>query len=146
MMFLGILPGSLYAYLLPEESSGEDRREVKLMGISSSIAVVTFASLASPWLIKTFFPSFAEAVSVVQVMCLVVIPMTVSSLSNARLFGRERSKYAFTGGVVYLVSLTSGLIMLGRMMGITGLAFSMILAQALQATYLWSKAGLAGSG
>ena len=139
LMFLGIIPGSLYTYLLPEESSGENRREVKLIGLIFSIAIAIFTFLAAPWIVKTFFPNFMEAVQVVQVMSLAVIPATIISLSNARLFGKERSKYTFIGGIIYLISLTAGLILLGKAMSIMGLALSVILAQTIQATYLWSK-------
>lgn len=140
LMFLGIIPASLSSYLLPEESSGEERGEVKLIGliISAVAAVLTF--MAAPWIVKSFFPNFIDAIQTVQIMCLAVVPATVASLSNARLFGRERSRHVFIGGIIYLGSLISGLLLLGRTMGITGLALSVVLAQALQAVYLWSMA------
>lgn len=100
-MLLGIVPGSLYTYLLPEESSGESRREVKLIGLILSVAIAIFTVLASPWIVKIFFPNFMEAIQIIQVMCLAVIPATIISLSNARLFGKERSKYTFIGGLIY---------------------------------------------
>lgn len=139
LMFLGLIPGSLYMYLLPEESSGEDRREVKLLGLAFSVIIAVLTFLFSPWIIKTFFPNFTEAIQVVQAMCLAVIPTTIVSLSNARLFGRERSKYTFLGGLIYLIFLITGLVLLGSVMNILGLAFSVILARTAQAIYLWRK-------
>lgn len=141
LMFLGIIPGSLYTYLLPEESSGEDKKEVKIVGLILSIIIAIIIFLFSPLIINVFFPNFIKSIQLVQIMSLSVIPATITSISNARLFGKEKSKHTLIGGVIYLLFLIIGILLLGRILNIIGLAFSIIFAQIAQAIYLWRKAG-----
>jgi O-antigen/teichoic acid export membrane protein len=140
LVFLMTVSGSFYTYLLPEEASGENKKEVKLIGLILSIVIAIIIFLFSPLIIKIFFPNFINAIQIVQIMSLSVIPATITSISNARLFGKEKSKYTLIGGIIYLVSLIIGIVFFGKILGIIGLAFSIIFAQMFQAIYLWRKA------
>jgi O-antigen/teichoic acid export membrane protein len=140
LVFLMTVSGSFYTYLLPEEASGENKKEVKLIGLILSIVIATIIFLFSPLIIKIFFPNFISAIQIVQIMSLSVIPATITSISNARLFGKEKSKYTLIGGIIYLISLIIGIVFFGKILGIIGLAFSIIFAQMFQAIYLWRKA------
>ena len=140
LVFLMTVSGSFYTYLLPEEASGENKKEVKLIGLILSIVIAIIIFLFSPLIIKIFFPNFISAIQIVQIMSLSVIPATIISISNARLFGKEKSKYTLIGGIIYLISLIIGIVFFGKILGIIGLAFSIIFAQMFQAIYLWRKA------
>jgi len=136
LMFLSTIPVSLFAYLLPEESSGERRREAKIIGFTLALAAAVVTYVIAPWIIVNFFPNFTEAIGVVRIMCIAVIPAAVVNILNAMFFGRERSAVAFTGGILYLASLVTCLLLLGRVFGIVGLASSVIISQTAQALYL----------
>jgi len=142
LMLLAIIPGSLYTYLLPEESSGVNRIEIKILGIIFSIIIALLGFIFSPYIVKILFPNFVNAIQLVQIMCIAIIPLTITSLANARLFGEERSKYAFMGGLIYIISMIIGLAIFGMYIGIIGLAIAIIAAQSSRAVYLWSKSGL----
>jgi O-antigen/teichoic acid export membrane protein len=135
-MFVKIVPGSLYQYLLPEESSGEGKTEVKLIGLALSVTASLLVFALSPYLIGNFFPTFIDSIPTVKVMSLAVIPSTIVAMLTASLLGKERSRIVFTGGLVYLASLITGLIIMGKIMGVLGLALTLLIAQAIQAIYL----------
>lgn len=135
-MFLSIIPSSLHHYLLPEESSGNHKKEIKTIGLILSIAVALTAYLISPHLIQTLFPTFIDSIPLVKLMSLAVIPFTIVAMLTASLLGKEKSRTVFTAGLVYLASLITGLIIMGKMMGALGLALTLVIAQAIQATYL----------
>lgn len=135
-MFLSIIPGSLQRYLLPEESSGNHKHEIKLFGLILSVAasIATFA--ISPYLVKSFFPTFTDSIPLVSAMSLSVIPSTIVAMLTASFLGREKSKTVFTAGLVYLTSLIICLILMGTILGVLGLALAIITAKTIQATYL----------
>ena len=136
LMLLSIIPGSLYQYLLPEESSGKSKREIKLIGLTFSIALALTTFIISPYLIENLFPTFMDSIQIVRVMSLAVIPSTIVAMLNASLLGKERSKTVLTAGLVYLTSLITGLIIMGKIMGILGLALTLVITQVIQAIYL----------
>lgn len=137
-MFLGIIPASLNMYLLPEESSGTERKEAKLAGLTLSTIAALTIFLLSPWIVKTFFPKFTEAIPVIKIISLAIIPATINSMLTAKLFGKEKSKLVLISGLIYVSCLTLALILLGKTIGLTGLATSVLLAQTAQTIYLWS--------
>ena len=146
LTFLSTIPVSLFSYLLPEESSGERRREAKIIGFNLALAAAVVTYVIAPWIIVNFFPNFVEAIGVVRIMCIAVIPAAVVNILNAMFFGRERSAVAFTGGIIYLASLITCLLLLGRMFGIVGLASSIIVSQTAQALYLAGSLRLSERG
>jgi O-antigen/teichoic acid export membrane protein len=135
-MFLAIIPTSLYNYLLPEESSGVNKNEIKIIGLVISITVAITAYLTSPYLIESFFPTFIDSIPLVKIMSLAVIPQTIVAILTANRLGQERSRAVLLAGLLYLISLTVGLIILEQIMGILGFATAIILAQTIQAAYL----------
>jgi O-antigen/teichoic acid export membrane protein len=139
-MFLSIIPGTLQQYLLPEESSGENKSEIKLVGFVASILIAIAMILISPHLVHTFFPTFTAAIPMVQLISLALIPLTISSVLNATFLGQEKSKNVFTAGVVYLFSLVMMLTLVGKLIGTSGLALAVVTAQTLQAIYLLAQA------
>jgi len=138
-MLLAIIPGSLYTYLLPEESSGVNRVGIKILGLISSVVLAISTFTLSPYIVQILFPNFINAIELIQIMSIAIIPLTISSLANAKLFGEEKSKYAFTGGLIYITTMVITLAIFGIYLGITGLAIAIIISQIVRAMYLWSK-------
>jgi len=138
-MFLSIIPSSLFQYLLPEESSGKNKTKIKLIGLVFSITVALLTLIISPYLIENFFPTFIESIETVKIISLAIIPSTIVAMLNASLLGKEKSKQVLTAGLVYLASLTTGLIVIGKIMGPPGMALAIVIAQTIQAIYLITK-------
>ncbi len=135
-MFLAIIPTSLSQYLLPEESSGNNKKEVKIIGLILSIAVALTAYMITPYIIQNLFPAFIDSIQLVQVMSLAVIPSTIVAILTAGHLSKEKSRTVFISALIYLASLISGLIVLEKILGVLGFALAMIIAQSIQAVYL----------
>jgi O-antigen/teichoic acid export membrane protein len=135
-MFLSLIPLSLQQYLLPEESSGNSKREIKILGMILSVAASLAIFALSPYIITNFFPTFTDAIPLVSVMSLSVIPSTAAAILTASFLGNGKSKQVFAAGVLYLASLMIGLTVMGLTIGILGLAIAVIIAKTIQAAYL----------
>ncbi len=138
-MFLNIIPVSLQQYLLSEESSGNNRRNIKIFVLCFTTAMVLAIIALTPYLVTMFFPTFKEAISLISLMSLAVIPSTIAAIFVANFLGNEKSKPVLTGGIIYLALLIVGFITLGTVVGILGLALAVITAKTGQAIYLYTK-------
>lgn len=138
-MFLTIIPASLSQYLLPEESSGKIKKEIKTIGLILSITVALTAYITTPYIIQNLFPSFVDSIPLVKVMSLAVVPSTIVAILTASHLGKEKSRTVFIAGLIYLASLIIGLIALEKIMGFLGLALAIAVAQTIQAIYLIIK-------
>lgn len=142
LMLIMVLPNILSTYLLPQEASGIIRKEVKIMGIASSFLVTLANIFVTPYVVSNIFPSYENSIPLIQIMGISIIPFTLATLSTAKLLGREESKMALIGGIVYIISLLISIILLGSFLGIAGLAISIVIAHSLRSGYLVLKAGI----
>jgi O-antigen/teichoic acid export membrane protein len=138
-MLLSVLPLSLYFYLLPEESSGKNKRTVKVLGLVFSVVACGAAFVAMPYVITNFFSTFVDSIQIARIMSLAVIPSTIVAILSASLLGKGRSKIVFVAGLVYLAVLVTGILILGQALGVLGLGITLVLAQISQATCLIVK-------
>ena len=135
-MFLSIIPLSLYYYLLPEESSGNNKAKIKQIGFGLAVVAAVLAFFTLPYFIEILFPSFVGAILVVRIMSLAIIPSTIVAVMNASLLGRGESRVVLIAGLIYLSSLIVGVIALGGALGALGLALTLVVAQSIQAIVL----------
>jgi O-antigen/teichoic acid export membrane protein len=90
-------------------------------------------------LIENFFPKFIEAIDAIKIMSLVVIPGSIALILEAQFLGKERSKIVIIGTGISLVLLTIGMIVLGSWFGITGVAWSLVIATTAKTTFYLIK-------
>ena len=134
-----IFPSVLYKYLLPEESTGASNKRVKIFVIIFSIFISAFGIFIAPMLIENFFPKFIEAIDAIRIMSLVVIPSSIALILEAQFLGKERSKIVIIGTGISLVFLTIGMIVLGSWFGITGVAWSLVIATIAKTSFYLTK-------
>jgi O-antigen/teichoic acid export membrane protein len=137
LMFLSVIPASLYQYLLSQEASGMDRPTVKKIGLMISIVLAIFSYFFIPYFIRWFFPQYSDAITSAQIMVFGIIPITLNSIMNSRLLGRENTRPVLLGSAIYIASLVSLLLMLKDNFGLVGLALSPVIAQSLQSLTIW---------
>ena len=124
-----ILPNVFYKYLLPQESTGVKNKKPKIIVIVFSVLVTTLGIFVAPVLINEFFPKFSEAIDAIRIVSVVVIPTTISLILESEFLGNEKSRIILIGTVILLTSLIIGMIVLGSLMGIEGVAYSLVIAQ-----------------
>src|SRR5439155_24352177 len=104
LLFIGMIPISLYQYLLSEESSGLKKTRIRLVGLIVSISLAALLFTTSPYILQRFFPHFLNSLEAVRIMSIGIIPMTMVWVLNSRFFSTGSTKYVFVGSVIYLAT------------------------------------------
>lgn len=130
-----ILPTIVFQYTVPQNASGNQNSKLKLITILISIGFSALSIFLAPQILPTLFPEFVEAVQVVQIMSLAVVPSTVVLMYLSRFLGEEKNKIMVLGTVIYLIIQISGIMILGKMYGINGVAAAIVLASSGEAIY-----------
>ena len=134
-----IMPSIFYKYLLPEEATGTKNKQVKIIIIIFSIFMSILGIFIAPILIESFFPKFVEAIDAIKIMSLVVVPGSISLILESQFLGNEKSKIVMIGTGISLAILTSGMIILGSWIGISGVAWSLVLATTVKTIFYLIK-------
>ncbi len=136
LMVLSILPLIVFQYVLPREAIGYSNKKLKVVTVVFSVILAILASLLSPVIFPILFPEFTEAVKIIQIMSFAIIPITVSFMYNSKFLAREKSRYVIIGSMIFLSIQISGIIILGEIYGIIGIAFSTVLGAISEAAFL----------
>ena len=122
-----ILSNILFKYFLSEDASGNSNRKLKIFGILCSVIISFLGILLLPTLIPIFFPKFTSTVEIIPIISIFVIPNTVSLIWESKLLSELKGKYVLVGNLISFGVMISGMIILGTMLGIVGIAISLLL-------------------
>ena len=136
LALLSILPTIVITYTLPQDASGTPRTKLKQITIAISIGLALLGIILSPILIPFFFPHYEEAVTIIQIMSVAIIPRTVSLMMHSKFLGREKSRFVIMGAVTFLIIQIPGILILGDIFNVSGVAASLVLAETAQAGFL----------
>ena len=126
----------LFKFLLPQESSGIQNKFLIQIVIIISVIVSVLGIFLSPLVIPNFFPKYVDAGVAIQIMCLSIIPITITTICTSRLLSKEKSKLVLIGNMIGLIIIILGILTLGSMYGTIGIAISFVLSSISKATYL----------
>ncbi len=130
-----IIPSVVYQYILPQDSSGIPNRKLKMILISSSMFISIFGILLSPIIIPMLFPKFIEAIQVVQIISLVLIPHSFIIIFQSRFLALLKSKIVLIGNGIFVIIQIPSIIILGDIFGINGIAIGMVFASIGHASF-----------
>ena len=68
-------------------------------------------------------------------MSLSLTPMAISSAYSSKFLGAEKSKIVFAGMGILVISHICGILILGNILGIIGIAISYVLAMTIHAIF-----------
>jgi O-antigen/teichoic acid export membrane protein len=126
----------VFKFLLTQESSGMQNRALSIIVIIISIIISLAGIFLSPLLIPNFFPKYVDAGVAIQIMSLSIIPITITTIYTSRLLSKEKSKFVLIGTSLGVVTLVSGIIILGSMYGTMGISISFVLSTIVESIYL----------
>jgi O-antigen/teichoic acid export membrane protein len=132
---LEIIPIALHSYLLSEESSGNKHRKIIGLVILFSIFLVISIIFLSPIVIPEFFPQYIEGIESLQILVISLIPLTISSILNAKLQARNSTKVGYSA-IIRIGSLLILLVVLGSQFGLLGLSYSVLLSAIFNTAFL----------
>lgn len=133
---LGILPGIVYQYILPRDSSGESDKNLKKLVIIVAIILAGLGFILAPIILPVLFPKFTEAIEVVQIVSISVIPSTINLIYVSKFLGNELSKIVLIGSGIFLGVQIVSIFILGNLFGVNGIAFSLVLGALAESIYL----------
>jgi O-antigen/teichoic acid export membrane protein len=137
---LAILPGIVFQYILPQESSGSSHAKLKKITIAVSGIFSIIAIVSAPIILPIFFPDFTEAIIIVQIMSLALIPSTIGLMYVSKLLGNEKIKIVIIGQIIGLVVTISGIYGLGEIYGIMGAAMAYTIGTLVGGVYYFVSA------
>ena len=136
--FLGVLlivPAIVFTYILPRDASGIPSLKLKKITILVSIGFAILGIVLAPIVLPTIFPKFIEAAEIVQIMSLYIIPNSINIVYMSHFLGNEKSKIVLIGQSISITTYLVGILTLGDLYGINGVAISLVLSGIFQAIF-----------
>ena len=130
-----ILPSIVFQYTLSQDASGKSSSWIKKFSILSSIIMAVLAITLAPIVLPIIFPEYIEAVQIIQIVSLYVIPSSIILAYSSKLLGEEKSRYVLIGQAISAGTYLGGIFSLGAIIGINGIAISFVIAGCGQAIF-----------
>ena len=143
-----LLPGIIYLYIVPQESSGNNQPKLKKIAVILSVIISILGYFLSPIILPQLFPQFNESIEIIQIMSFAVIPHTISVMIIANLLANEKIMKVVIGQGIILVILIGGIFILKEEFGIAGAAMSFTISNLIGVLYYFkiSKISLLKNG
>ncbi len=90
----------------------------------------------SPIVISELFPKFSQAVEIVPILSLTLIPGTISNIFYSKFLASEKSKFIIISTLLFTILQISLMVILGKSIGITGIAYAFLIATSSQTIIL----------
>jgi O-antigen/teichoic acid export membrane protein len=139
IQFLSVLtlfPGILYNYLIPHDASGNPNEKLKKIAIIISVGLAIPSIVLSPFVVPIIFPKFSEAIQVIQIVSLSIIPITITNMYISKFLGNEKTRIVLIGSGIFIAIQIPTILLLGKIFGVNGVALSYVLATTAEAIYL----------
>jgi O-antigen/teichoic acid export membrane protein len=130
-----ILPSIVFQYTLSQDASGKSSFWIKKFSILSSFVMAVLAITLTPIVLPIIFPEYIEAVQIIQIVSLYVIPSSIILAYSSKLLGEEKSKYVLVGQAISAGIYLGGIFSLGNTIGINGIAISYVISGCSQAIF-----------
>ena len=133
-----LLPLIVLKFTLPHDASGNPNRNLKIITILSSILFTFLILFISPIIIPIFFEKFDYVVNIIQILSFSLIPMTINTIFASKFLAAEKSKFVSIGMIILLSTNIIGILILGNIFGIIGVAISYVLATISQTIFYFT--------
>jgi O-antigen/teichoic acid export membrane protein len=130
-----IIPNIVMQYTLPRDSGGQSSEKLKKLTVVFSTLIAIIGIIVGPSLITWLFPQYVEAVSIIQIIIIAVIPRTISLNYMSKFLGIEKSKFVIIATIIFLGIQIPTIILFGAAFGAIGIAISLVLAETVQAGF-----------
>ena len=134
-----IIPGIVFKYTLPEDSSGESTGKIKILTIIVSFFIMLLGIFVAPLVIPIVLPEYSTVVNLIPILSLVVIPRTISIMIVSSFLGQENSKYVVIGNIITFGVLVTSIFPLAELFEITGVAIAYVIGFSSSTAYMGIK-------
>ena len=130
-----IITSILFKYMVPEEASGKNIKQIQKILIITSIGLTLIGFFIVPNILPTIFPEYTDSVDAIRIMSLAIIPLSIVKIYTSKFLALEKSKFIIIGMIISLSVLIPSMIIFGELYGVSGIAASYLLAIIVQCTY-----------
>ena len=134
-----IIPGIVFKYTLPEDSTGKSTGKIKILTIIVSFFIMLLGIFVAPLVIPIVLPEYAATIDLIPILSLVIIPRTISVMLTSRFLGKENSKYVVIGNIITFGVLVTSIFPLAELFEITGVAIAYVIGFSSNTAYMGIK-------
>ena len=131
-----ILPLIIFKYTLPQDSSGSSTKQIKIIAVVASIGFALLGIFVAPEVILFALPEYADAVELIPLLSLAIIPRTVTTMLMSGFLGKENNMHLLVGNLIAFSIVVLGILYLPEYFDIVGLAIAYVLSVTIQTIYL----------
>lgn len=136
LIIMNMLPSVVFQYTLAQDAVGLRREKLKKLTMVASILLTVIVITVGPSLLEILFPKYSGAADIIQIISLAAIPTSINLMYISKFLGEEKSKVVVIGSLLYLGVQFLGIIVLGKIFGIYGIAVAIVLAASTECIYL----------
>ena len=136
LSLLSLLPNIVYQYILPHDASGNPNKKLKKVTVVVSIGISIIAIVFTPFVLPHLFPKFTQAITVIQITSVGVIPITINLMYISKFLGAEKNRIVLIGSGIYLLTQIPAIFILGKVYGLNGAAAALVLATSAESVFL----------
>ena len=133
---LTIFSGILYKYILPEDASKNSNKKLKKFSIVFTAGIAIAGYFLLPEIVPWIFPEYLDTIDAIRIMSLTVIPSNMVLIFWSELLAKEKSRVVLISSLIQMIIMVLGIITLGPLFGIEGLAWTHLLSSSTQAIFL----------
>ncbi|MHA7733121.1 lipopolysaccharide biosynthesis protein [Nitrosopumilus sp. S6] len=130
-----IIPSIAFTYNLPRDASGLPTKRLKIIAVIISIIFAILGMILAPILIPYFFPKYEDAVQIIQILSVSVIPTTITGGFVSYYLGHEKTKTVLIAQAITIISYIVGIYTLGEIYGIIGVSIAFVMSTIFQTVY-----------
>ena len=130
-----IIPLMIFNYTLPNDSTGNSNILIKKIIIIVSVVLAILSIVLAPIVLPHIFPEFENAIEIIQIMSISVIPITIIMNYVSKFLGSGNSKIVIVGTGIYVGIQIPTILLLTDLFGVNGTASSVVIANAGHAIY-----------
>jgi|TARA_B110000438_G_scaffold258093_1_gene266575 O-antigen/teichoic acid export membrane protein len=134
---LMIVTSILFKYMVPEEASGKNIKQIRKILIINSMGLTLIGLFVVPEILPIVFPEYSESIDAIKIMSLGIIPMSVVQIYTSKFLALEKSKFIMISIVVFLTALTPSMIIFGDWYGVSGIAMAFVISTIIQAIFFY---------
>ena len=123
-----VFPGIIFRYVLPQDVAGDKNKKVKQFTILISFFTSLLGFFIAPLIIPTIFPKYLDATDAIRILSVGLIPHALSIFYISKFLSLENSKFVLYGTILLNLILVLGIIILGPVFGIAGIAYAATLS------------------
>ena len=133
---MNLFSNIIFKFILPYDASGEPNTKIKFLAIIISIIIAISGIIFTPIVLPLLFPAYIDAIIAIQIMSITVIPTSITFIFTSQFLGMEKSRYVMLSKFFSMMIISVGMIILGSLYGMQGLAISYLVANSADAISL----------